>query len=500
MRRRNPATTRTTATGRRRRPGAVRWPLRQASRHPAAGSSGSRSRGSCHTFDLPGTDDEILLCAGSGNSIAWATERKFVCYRYDRDTGTYSTFRTPTDWFCNAAVHMHDGKLLVASGTAIGGYPQQNGGRWGGTAESYTYAPTTGAVTRIGNVIPAWYPGLLEDQDGGIYKHGGIHNGTAVKAWEYLPRGETSWRRVSWGYTTQTYSDIRLIGPRLAAYTGASSGPNANRLPAVLDLATGRRTTTPGLRLPGSRKSAASVLLFPAQQEKVLVIGGVKTGESAIPFVDEIDYSVSPQRVPSFVPRASLPQGTTLLLATLLPNGQLFVTGGTATWRQGPIRWAAIYDPDDDAWIQVASPTINRNYHSAIMTDLDGRVSTFGGNPSAKVFEDDEEIYSPWYVDRPRPVLGSAPSAMTYGSSHQVDVTLPPGTTLGYFTLDRARADTHVYVPNQTMVDLPFTTDAAGNVTVQVPSDRALLPPGYYKLAANTTDAVPSRQVWVRIG
>jgi hypothetical protein len=34
---------------------------------------------------------------------------------------------------------------------------------------------------------------------------------------------------------------------------------------------------------------------------------------------------------------------------------------------------------------------------------------------------------------------------------------------------------------------------------VQVPTDRALLPPGYYKLAANTTGQVPSRQVWVHI-
>lgn len=453
-----------------------------------------------HTFDLPGTDNEILLCAGSGNSVAWAKERKFVCYRYDRDAGTYSTFRTPTDWFCNAAVHMHDGKLLVASGTAIDGYAQQNGGKWLGAAESYTYTPTTGAVSRLGNVVPAWYPGLFEDQDGGIYKHGGVHNGVGVNAWEYLPRGQTSWQRVTWGWTTRTYSDIRLIGPKLAAYTGASSGPSANRLPAMLDLTTGRRTTTPGLRLPASRQSAASVMLYPAQQKKVLVLGGVKPGSNAIPYVDMIDYSVWPQRVPSFVPRAPLPQGTTLLLTTLLPNGQLFVTGGTNRWKQGHVRWAAIYDPAGDRWIRVASPSVSRGYHSSIMTDLDGRVSTFGGNPGAVAFEDDEEIYSPWYLDRPRPALGSVPGDMAYGASYPVGVTVPAGSTVGYFTLDRARADTHVYVPNQTMVDLPFTRDSAGKITVRVPSDRALLPPGYYKLAVNTTEGVPSRQVWVRIG
>jgi len=39
----------------------------------------------------------------------------------------------------------------------------------------------------------------------------------------------------------------------------------------------------------------------------------------------------------------------------------------------------------------------------------------------------------------------------------------------------------------------------SGSVSVQVPSDRALLPPGYGKLVVNTTDQVPSEQVWVRI-
>jgi hypothetical protein len=290
-----------------------------------------------------------------------------------------------------------------------------------------------------------------------------------------------------------------LIGPNLAAYTGATSTPTANRPPSLLNLSTGKRTMTPGLRNFTLRKAAASVLLYPAQDKKVLVIGGGSQKGPAIADVDQIDYSVYPQQIPSFVPKASLPQGMLLVLTVVLPNGQLFATGGNTTWRGTSVLWAAIYDPVQDAWIRVASPHVGRNYHSAIMTGLDGRVSTFGGNPSAKVFEDDEEIYSPWYMSEPRPAIFNAPATMTYGGSYDVDLTLPAGTDLGYFTLDRARAETHVYVPNQTMVGLPFSVDTSGNVSVQVPSDRALLPPGYYKLAVNTTDQVPSEQVWVRI-
>jgi hypothetical protein len=78
------------------------------------------------------------------------------------------------------------------------------------------------------------------------------------------------------------------------------------------------------------------------------------------------------------------------------------VTGGTTEWRGTSVRWAAIYDQENDAWTPVATPTVPRNYHSTIITGLDGRVSTFGGNPRDNSFEDREEVYSPWYVGLPR--------------------------------------------------------------------------------------------------
>jgi hypothetical protein len=134
------------------------------------------------------------------------------------------------------------------------------------------------------------------------------------------------------------------------------------------------------------------------------------------------------------------------------------------------------------------------------MTSLDLRVSTFGGNSGDGTFEDREEISSPWYVEIPRPVIEAFPSRMSYGAQYAVDVALPEGTKAVYITLERAGAETHLYVPNQTVADLPFTISDSGQLAVQVPSDPALLPPGYYKMAVNTKDRVPSRQVWVRIG
>ncbi len=273
-----------------------------------------------------------------------------------------------------------------------------------------------------------------------------------------------------WKWKTRYYADIRLIGADLAVYTGAGSSPSKRRPPSVIDLRTGSRVVTPGLRKIERRKAAASVLLYPAQDERVLIIGGARRGTGeAIPHVDSIDYSPWPGRTPAFEPRAPLPVGMQLVLSVLLPNGQLFVTGGNRSWRTRAVRWAAIYDPLEDSWVTVDTPSIERGYHSTIMTGLDGRVSTFGGNPLDGSFEDEEEIYSPWYVSERRPEITEHAEVMTYGSTHPITVTLPPGTELGYLTLERARAETHLYVPNQSMVDLPHKVDAEGRVTVRVP-------------------------------
>ena len=70
------------------------------------------------------------------------------------------------------------------------------------------------------------------------------------------------------------------------------------------------------------RKAAASVLLYPAQDKKVLLIGG-GNNRRAIRDVDLIDYGVWPDDVPTFVPRAALPQGMMLVLAATMPNGPL---------------------------------------------------------------------------------------------------------------------------------------------------------------------------------
>ena len=223
--------------------------------------------------------------------------------------------------------------------------------------------------------------------------------------------------------------------------------------------------------------------------------GGTSNGDPAINLVDMIDYN---QAQPSFTPRANMPVSVMFVLATVLPNGQMFVTGGTSRWRTGSVLWAAFYDPDTDVWTPLATPTVGRNYHSVILNNLDGSVNVYGGNPSGSV-EARVERYSPWYMSVSRPTLSAAETTMGYGTSHQVDVTVPEGKTLGYFTMSSLQAQTHSSDPNFRVVNLPYHVDANGAVFVDVPASSSLMPPGVYRMAANTTDKIPSAQIEVTI-
>ncbi|MEM1250240.1 MAG: hypothetical protein AAGK22_27985 [Acidobacteriota bacterium] len=69
--------------------------------------------------------------------------------------------------------------------------------------------------------------------------------------------------------------------------------------------------------------------------------------------------------------------------ATLLPNGELLVVGGTATPS------AEIYSPTSESWRPTAAPAVARTLHTATLL-RDGRVFVAGGSTDGRV-----EIYDP---------------------------------------------------------------------------------------------------------
>ena len=66
--------------------------------------------------------------------------------------------------------------------------------------------------------------------------------------------------------------------------------------------------------------------------------------------------------------------------------------------------------------------------------------------------------------------------------------------------LVRPGATTHSTDNEQRLLDLAFAVESGGQVSVVLPADPALAPPGWYVLFAVDDDGVPSRAVWLRLG
>ncbi|MGH3930560.1 MAG: galactose oxidase-like domain-containing protein, partial [Pseudonocardiaceae bacterium] len=51
----------------------------------------------------------------------------------------------------------------------------------------------------------------------------------------------------------------------------------------------------------------------------------------------------------------------------------------------------------------------------------------------------------------------------------------------------------------QRLVDLPFTIGATGALTLRLPTERTLAPPGWYLVFALNTEGVPSPGAWLQL-
>ncbi len=255
----------------------------------------------------------------------------------------------------------------------------------------------------------------------------------------------------------------------------------------------------PGLADTGKRDQAMSVLLPPAQDQKVMIMGGGHQDH----LVDALDSTAIVDlkpAAPTYVAGPPMDTKKMYVSAVILPDSTVFETGGAATTIHNgdvPVYSAQIFDPKTSTWTKAANPRVPRTYHSSALLLPDGRVATFGGNPEDS-FEMRIEIFTPPYLQQsgPRPSITSAPTEMTYGGEYTIGTT--QGSPLRSAVLVRPAAVSHSSDSNQRLVDLGATA-ASGGATVRVPGNRNLTPPGWYMLFVVDGNGVPSVAKWVHV-
>jgi hypothetical protein len=479
---------------------------------------------------------KVLFFAGSGSSKVrfldpdfGDTDKKFWCsVAWDpdaeptpgtRDNFTHpATLRDPTgrpfDFFCGGDAFLPDGSMLSAGGTL--NYP--GGGKgFQGRKDAALFDPATEEWRDVGDMAGGrWYPTLITLGDGrvlaasGLTEHGGLNHGievydAATDSWQALPvppHGQFP--------GLPLYAHLFLLEDGRLFFTGGRSDDPSQVGPCFLDLTTSpvHITGVAGLRDPASRNQSASVLLPPAQDQRVMVIGGGPM--SQLDAIDRVDIIDLKSAHPAF--RAAAPMALPRMHsnAVLLPDRTVFVSGGSLQ-RESEIRarlQAEIYDPATDRWHIAATATVTRKYHSIALLLPDGRVVAAGGNPEGGHQVEWEppdpneelrlEVFSPPYLFRgPRPAITGAPDDWSHGA--RIDVGTDRPADIKWASLISPSVTTHSFNNTQRLVDLPILSRGPNRLKVEVTQNANLAPPGWYMLFLTDGEGIPSVARWIRL-
>ncbi len=444
----------------------------------------------------------VLLVAGSGNNGTAAADNQFVSKIWNPSNGDFADVPTQEDLFCVGHTQLPDGRILLAGGTLAYPTPTTN---YKGLASSYIFDPMTGTYTKT-NDTPGgghWYPSLVNLGNGSVFATGGLNeNGSGNVAVEMFDPTKGQWKPFNevpqtyfyWGL----YPNMVLMSDGRLFYAGTHTFGNA--LPdtsgsEIYDVDTGTITDVPGLRDIDFRDQGATVLLPPAQAQKVADFGGGNSYSDLDPtnHTDIIDLS---KEDPQWTAGPDLPAAKMYVNAVILPDGKVFETGGAKhNYPQYAVHEASMYDPVANAFTSLPADPADRMYHSEAFLLPDGRVATIGNNPATGDFDLGISIYSPWYMSRDRPTISNAGDQFDYGSTQKLAVS----GNIGRVTLIRPASVTHQSDPNQRSVDLPLSGTGT-DISVTVPDNPNLLPAGYYMMFAQDMNGVPSVAKWVHVG
>jgi hypothetical protein len=479
----------------------------------AAGPAGAATDGSWSVTATPSDvravhvavlrSGKVLLVAGSGNNRDNFTAGSFKTSVWDPANGSLTPVATPWDAFCSGHAFMADGRLLVAGGTV--GYPSSTQPNSQGSKKAYLFDPTTQTYTAAPDMhLARWYPTVTQLGDGRQFVLSGLDEaGKRTRDFEIFDG--TSWTNPSpapAAYPYQPmYPALHLMRDGRLFYSGVNTfGSHASDFqPGLWNITNNAYKVVPGLTDDGRRDQGASVMLPPAQDQRVMVMGG---GFQSV----DVDATASTaiadlkQPNPSFTPGPPMDAAKMYVNAVVLPDSTVFESGGGTKSIQfdgTPVLSAQIFNPKTNAWRKVASPTVGRLYHSSAVLLPDGRVATFGSNPKTS-FEMRIEVFTPPYLQTgtARPTVTGGETEFRYGDYGAFRTTQAAAITS--VVLVRPAATTHQSDPNQRLVDVPFAKTSNG-IAVTMPTERNLAPPGWYMLFAVDANGVPSVAKWVHL-
>lgn len=415
---------------------------------------------------------------------------------WDPDDGfslaTHTTLPVTTQGniFCSAQVIMPSGKVLITGGTLN----TQDDANFGiNDVNSFDFLNNSISRSPLSMLKGRWYPTATVLANGEVLVHGGYdeQKNPVLTPEVYTPN--VGWRLLTDIASPELYDDGRWWYPRsFVAPNGLVFMLSKDNKGLWYINTEGKGSLTKVGTLEGeSITDEASVVMF--ERGKLLAIQGNQ--DASI-----IDISGDILKVKQ---TTSLAKKRIWSDATLLPTGEILVTGGSSVYQslEGVTNEAEIWNPETGLWTLGAEANKARLYHSSALLLPNGTVLTAGGGPPGPVANVNAELYYPPYLfdedgfaERPV-ILSSTP--LRYG--FEFELRFAKTTNISKVSLIGLGSSTHSFDMGQRYLGLDFTQKGS-SLVVEAPEKSELAPSGFYMLFIMNDAGVPSEGQIVSLG
>ncbi|MGH3484612.1 MAG: galactose oxidase-like domain-containing protein [Nocardioidaceae bacterium] len=401
---------------------------------------------------------------------------------------------TEVDIFCSSQLLLPDGTIELYGGDITVDGKSENEPN----PDITRFRPSDLTLARIGQMHrQRWYSTATILLNGEVYIQGG-------KGGADFPEVRTATgTRLLTGAST---GNLSTGYPRNFVRTdGTVFGIAAGRMYTVDPSGTGS-ITSHGL-FPRSNTGGTSSAVMYAPNKILQVGGGQNRAERASTEARQIDIT-NPQ--PQLTTLASMRHRRHWSTATVLPNGRVFVSGGSAINNSaatdadgnGVAYTTELYTPGGNSWALGATAARMRLYHSTALLLPDATVLTMGGGAPGPQRNLNAEVYYPPYLFNaegqraPRPVILSAPTGLKPRATFTIGA--PNSAAIQRVVVVKSGSVTHSFNFDQRFLPLQFTRPTSNTLQATVPP-LGRTPPGYYLLFIVNDRGVPSEARIIRI-
>ncbi|GIU57077.1 hypothetical protein NicSoilC12_28260 [Arthrobacter sp. NicSoilC12] len=405
---------------------------------------------------------------------------------------------TGHDMFCPGVSILADGRIMVSGGA--------------NSSKTTIYNPVTNAWSSGPDMkIARGYQSNVTTSTGEVFTIGGSWSGgiggkngeiwSAAGGWRTLPNVPVDSILTAdprGGYRSDNHAWLFATSGGRVFQAGPSRQMNW-----ITTTGTGSITSA-GLRSDSPDAMNGDAVMYDVG--KILTVGGATAYDNGIATARA--YTIDINKTATVSRTADMEFSRSFASGVALPDGQVLVVGGQPNPRvftDTDARMSPeIWNPATGKWTTLAPMAIPRTYHSVATLLPDGRVFVGGGGLCTNCTTTnhlDGEIFTPPYLlnadgsASTRPKIVTAPATAKAGST----IAVTTGAPVTKFSLVRMSTVTHTVNTDQRRIPVAATAVSGNTASLQLPADRGVLVPGTYMLFALDGHGVPSVAATINI-